>query len=192
MARATLVTADELLAMCGDERYELVRGVLVPMSPPPGFRHGRLIINLTLPIVSFARAQNLGDITAAETGYRLRRNPDTVRAPDLAFVARGRITADMDQTRYLDLAPDLVVEVVSPSDSAADINAKVLEYLDAGVRLIWIVYPETETVAVYRPEATSRLLGGSDQISGDQLSGEDVLPGFTFPITGIFAGPESA
>lgn len=151
MARTALVTADDLFCMGEDDRYELVEGVLVPMSPPPGFRHGETVLNVTFPVTGFVRAHRLGRTTGAETGYRLRRDPDTVRAPAFAFVARGRITPEMDQSRYLDLAPDLVVEVISPSDSRRAVATKVREYLDAGVRLVWVVDPQARTVTVHYP-----------------------------------------
>ena len=109
-----------------------------------------------------------------------------VRAADFAFVARGRITKDMDLSRYLDLAPDLVVEVVSPSDSATEVAAKVRQYLDAGVRLVWALYPQSKTVTVHRAGGEPLLLREQDE-----LSGEDVLPGFTCSIAELFADPES-
>jgi Uma2 family endonuclease len=160
---------------------------LTPMSPPPGFRHGKVAMNLGFVVTAFVRASALGWTTGAETGFRLRRNPDTVRGPDFAFVARGRITPEMDQSRYLDLALDLVVEVVSPSDSAPAINAKVIEYLDAGVRLVWVVYPQSETVAVHRPGLSSQI-----KRAGDTISGEDVLPGFSCAVGELFADPTFA
>ena len=186
MARTALVTAEELFCMSEDDRYELVKGVLVPMSPPPGFRHGETVLNVTFPLTSFIRAHGLGRTTGAETGYRLGRDPDTVRAPDFAFVARGRITPEMDQTRYLDLAPDLVVEVMSPSDTARSVAAKVRDYINAGVRLIWVLDPRRRTVRIHRPGEEPRLLR-----EGDELSGEDVLPGFTYPVADLFADPEA-
>jgi Uma2 family endonuclease len=185
MAQTALVTADDLFAMGEDERYELVEGVLVPMSPPPGFQHGEIGAMVAVRVGGFVYEHRLGWTTGAETGFRLRRNPDTVRAPDFAFVARGRITAEMDQTRYLDLAPDLVVEIVSPSDTATEINQKVLNYIEAGVRLVWVLYPRSQTIAVHHPDGVSRTL----QIT-DQLSGEDVLPGFVCPVADLFVAPE--
>jgi Uma2 family endonuclease len=187
MARTALLTADDLLSMGGDDRYELVDGVLAPMSPPPGFRHGEIVLRITVPASTFIWTNGLGRTTGAETGFRLRRDPDTVRAPDFAFVARGRITPEMDQSRYLDLAPDLVVEVMSPSDSDRALAAKVRDYLDAGVRLAWVVNPQTRTLAVHRPGRGHLLLRESDE-----LSGEDVLPGFTCAVGDLFADPESA
>jgi len=187
MTQTALVTADELLAMGEDDRYELVEGVLVPMSPPPAPQHGHVAMMLALQAGSYVMIHQLGWTFAAETGFRLRRDPDTVRAPDFAFVARGRITRAMNLSRYLDLAPDLVAEVVSPSDSAAQVNAKVLEYMDAGVRLVWVLYPQSQTVALHRPGGASELLRG-----GDELSGEEILPGFTCPVADLFAMPDPA
>jgi Uma2 family endonuclease len=181
------VTAEQLFQMCEEERYELVRGVLVPMSPPPGFRHGAVAANVNLIVGRFAKEQKLGWITGAETGFRISRDPDTVRAPDFAFVARGRVTHEMDLTRYLDLAPDLVVEVVSPSDSASDVNEKVLDYLEAGARLVWICYPNSRSIEVHRPGGDSRILS-----AGDEISGENVLPGFACPVASFFATPDDA
>jgi Uma2 family endonuclease len=185
MTQTALVTADELLAMGKDDRYELVEGVLVPMSPPPAMEHGHVAMMLALRAGSFVADHRLGWTFAAETGFRLHRDPDTVRGPDFAFVARGRITREMNLRRYLDVVPDLVAEVVSPSDSAAEVNAKVVEYLDAGVRLVWVLYPQSQTVALHRPGGESELLR-----AGDELSGEEVLPGFSCPVADLFATPE--
>ena len=186
MTRMRLLTADDLLAMGSDDRYELVKGVLVPMSPPPAPEHGEIASTIDFLVGSFVRPRRLGRTFAAETGFRLHRNPDTVRAADFAFVARGRITRDMDLSHYIDLAPDLVAEVVSPSDSEAEVLAKVREYLDAGVRLIWLVYPQSKTVVVYRAGGEPILLH-----ERDDLSGEDVLPGFSCSVLDLFASPEA-
>ena len=187
MPRPPLVTADDLMAMGEDDRYELVDGVLVPMSPPPGPRHGYVGLTLGIKAGGFVRAHRLGWTFAAETGFRLRRDPDTVRGPDFAFVARGRITPEMDLNRYLDLAPDLVAEVVSPSDRARDVAAKVRDYLATGVRIVWVINMRARTVAVHRPGRDVRILQ-----EADELSGEDVLPGFSCPVAELFADPETA
>jgi Uma2 family endonuclease len=187
MAQTALLTADDLLCMSEDDRYELVEGVLVPMSPPPGPRHGYVGMTLGILVGGFVRAHRLGWTFAAETGFRLRRNPDTVRAPDFAFVATGRITPEMDLSRYLDLAPDLIAEVMSPSDSARGVAAKIAEYLEAGVRLAWVVDPKNRTVAVHRSGRGRRLLR-----EADELSGEDVLPGFTCVAGDLFTYPDDA
>src|SRR3989304_1648564 len=131
------VTAEELLRMPRSERYELVKGALVEMSPPPGTEHGSLAFQLSYLIGHFVKQHELGRVFAAETGFRLARNPDTVRAADVAFVAKSRLPAKLPKG-YLDLAPDLVAEIVSPGDDPDDTlrEAKVKEWLDAGVRLV--------------------------------------------------------
>jgi Uma2 family endonuclease len=185
MAGTKLITADELFCMPEEDRFELVRGALVPISPQPGFRHGRIGTALAVEVGGFVCANGLGTCVV-EPGFRLARDPDTVLGPDFAFVARGRITPDMDQTRYLPLAPDLVAEVISPSDSAGRVAERVQVYLDAGVRLIWFLDPRSESVPVHRPGQEPRTLTGADI-----LSGEDVLPGFTCSVADLFADPEA-
>ena len=186
MPKSKLLTADDLLAMGAEDRYELVKGVLVPMSPPPAPQHGYVASTIDYLVGSFVRPRRLGWTFGAETGFRLFRDPDTVRAADFSFVTRGRITRDMDLSRYVDLAPDLVVEVMSPSDSEAEVLAKVREFLDAGVRLVWVVYPRSKTVRVHRAGREPLVLGAMEE-----LSGEDGLPGFTCPVAELFADPEA-
>lgn len=179
----TLLTADDLFAMGSDCRCELVDGVLIPMSPS-GYQASHIGLHISILIGGFVESRDLGTVTMADGGYRLRRDPDTVRAPDFAFVARGRITPEMDTTRYLELAPDLVVEVVSPSDLASEVTAKVLEYLDAGVRAVVVVYPKPQTIAVYRPGNSAEILR-----LGDLFSVDDVLPGFSCAVADLFPNP---
>jgi Uma2 family endonuclease len=176
----TLVTADDLFAMGSDCRCELVNGVLIPMSPS-GYQASYIGLHLAILIGGYVEEHDLGTTTMADGGYRLRRDPDTVRAPDFAFVARGRITPEMDTTRYLELAPDLVVEVISPNDLASEITAKVIEYLDVGVKLVLVVYPKSRTAAVHRPGLSAQFLRASDE-----LSLEDVLPGFSCRVDDLF------
>jgi Uma2 family endonuclease len=124
--------------------------------------------------------ERLGEVFTAETGFVLRRDPDTVRAPDVAFVRAERVP----QARvpgFPAMAPDLVAEVVSPYDRAVEVSGKALAWLDAGVRLVWVVDPENRTVTVHRPGGTTVLRGR------DQLSGEDVLPGFALPLEELWA-----
>jgi len=117
MAQKTLLTAADLYTLDSDRRFELVEGELIEMSPAAPLL-GFVAMRLGTKITVFIEERNLGFVYAAETGFRLRRDPDTVRAPDIAFVARDRITPDMDPTHYFDLAPDLAMEVISPSDRA--------------------------------------------------------------------------
>ena len=190
MNQTKWLTADDLLAL-GDECHaELVEGRLVPLyvegdpMSPASHVHGRVAMEIGFRLTAFVRAHRLGRTYTAETGFRLRRNPDTGRAPDFAFVARGRITAAMEQNPYLDLAPDLVVEVVSLGDRPAAVAKKVREYLAAGVRLMVVAYPERRAFAVHHPDRTSRTLTESDEFSG-----EDVLPGFTCHVGEFFPDP---
>lgn len=117
-----------------------------------------------------------------EVGFTLSRDPDTVRAPDLAFVAAGRIPASGYGTGYWEIAPDLAVEVVSPSSRASAIQEKVLHWLDAGAREVWIVDPGTRTVAIHRPGGRTTVLRGEDVVEG-----ADLLPGFTLALDRLFA-----
>lgn len=187
MTQTRLLTVEDLLELDADCHAELVEGQLVPLydeedpMSPAAPTHGAVASRFDRVLGNFVELHQLGWTFAAETGFRLGRNPDTVRAPDFAFVVRGRITAQMDTSRYLDLAPDLVVEVVSPNDRAQAIARKVREYLAAGVRLVWVAYPALRTIAVHRPDGSSQMLNEDDEISG-----EDVLPGFTCRVGDLF------
>jgi Uma2 family endonuclease len=182
VAAEKLMTAEELLRLPTgmDKRYELVRGELKTMSPA-GSRHGRIALRIGALLDQFVRAQKLGEVLGAETGFTLRRNPDTVRAPDAAFVAAARVPADGLPVGYFPGAPDLAVEVVSPDDRAEEIKAKINEYFEAGARLVWIVYPETREVVVFRSARESVVLAGPEA-----LDGGEVLPGFACRVAELF------
>jgi Uma2 family endonuclease len=176
------VTADQLLQLPDHgTRYELVKGDLIEMSPASP-RHGRIAMRLGALLEVYARQHNLGVVYAAETGFKLQENPDTVRAADAAFVAQARIPAEGEPEGYWAIAPDLVIEVVSPSDSAVLLQGKVTDWLAAGCRLMWVLYPDTRTVTEYRSLADVRVLTATET-----LDGADVLPGFTCPIADLFA-----
>jgi len=179
--RTALVTAEELWQLPASERYELVKGVLLPMSPPPGSEHGALAANLAYLLTDHVRRNDLGRVFAAETGFRLARNPDTVRAADVAFVAKSRCPAKLPKG-YLDLAPDLIAEVVSPNDDPDQVQAKVRDWLEAGARLVLVLYPGSRQVAAYRSLRQVIVL-----TEGEVLTADDVLPGFTCPVSDIFA-----
>lgn len=151
------------------------------MSPPPGSEHGALAANLAYLLNDHVRKNDLGRVFAAETGFRLARDPDTVRAADFAFVAKSRCPAKLPKG-YLDLAPDLVAEVVSPNDDPDQVQAKVRDWIDAGVRLMLVVYPGSRQIAVYRSLRQVTIL-----TDGDALELPDLLPGFTCPVSDIFA-----
>jgi Uma2 family endonuclease len=179
-----IYTANELWALSqstNGNRLELVEGV-IEESPLTGEEHGVIVSELTMLIGIRAQVNNLGRVTAAGTGYLLHadpRNGDTVLAPDIAFVSHKRASA-LSKT-YADGAPDLAVEVVSPAEPYAKIACKVGLYLRYGTRLVWVVDPESQTIAVHTPNDT-HTLGVSDT-----LDGGDVLPGFSLPVRYIFA-----
>lgn len=175
-------TLDDLLALPDDaHRYELVHGALRRMSPA-GNRHGRLIMNLSTPLDQFVRAHRLGVVYAAETGFILETNPDTLRAPDVAFVRAERAAPLRDTDGFFPGAPDLAVEFISPHDLYTEVDEKVLDYLRAGTRMVVIVNPRKAIVTVYRSHTDIRLL-----TAADTLDGGDVLPGWSFPVGDIFA-----
>jgi Uma2 family endonuclease len=175
-----LYTADELWEAFGNtKRLELVKGVPVHMSPT-GEEHSVVSMWIGHLILNFVEAHDLGEVTAAEGGFVLSTDPDTVRAPDVGFIAKARLTGPTSP-RYFSGPPDLAVEVVSPNDTASEIHDKVFDYLRAGTRLVWVVYPHSRTVAVYGPDITARFLD-RDGV----LDGGDVLPGLTLPVREVF------
>jgi Uma2 family endonuclease len=177
-----ITTADALLAAGDIGRCELVRGELVMMSPA-GFDHGRIAWKLSLLVGRFVSDHGLGVMTAAETGFLLSRNPDTVRAPDVAFVRKERLR-DAPRRGYFPGAPDLAVEVLSPDDSAAEVLAKVREWLSAGTGQVWIVDPGHRTISVHRghgTEATIRTFGEQETIAA-----AEPLAGLRFRVADVF------
>jgi Uma2 family endonuclease len=175
------MTADELLRLRPDgRRYELVEGELKVMTPASP-RHGRIANTVAFLLTQHVRQHDLGIVYAAETGFQLQKNPDTVRAADAAFVAKSRIPPEGEPEGYWAIAPDLVVEVVSPSDSASEVQSKVADWLEAGCRLVWVAYPDTQTVTEYRSLTEVRVLTAEQPLEGD-----DVLPGFACGVSEIF------
>jgi len=176
-----ILTAEELLTLPDDgHRYELVRGELVCMAVT-GRRHGIIASRVDYRLRAFVEAHELGEVCAADTDFRLAQNPDTVRAPDVSFIARERLPGGNAPEGYWPFAPDLAVEVVSPSDRSDDVLAKVQEYLRAGTRLVWVFHPRTKTVMVYRADGEVLLVQGQEE-----LSGEEVLPGFHCQVNELF------
>lgn len=175
-----ITTADQLLRAPGLGRCELVRGGLVMMSPP-GYEHGRIIIRATRALLRYLDENPLGVLTAAETGFQIARDPDTVRAPDVGFVLSER-EPEEPVKGYFQGAPDLAVEVLSPDDRAGEVLAKVRDWLGAGCRGVWVVDPRTRTVTVYRSPHQAVVLSESET-----LTDEDLLPGFRLPVAEIFA-----
>ena len=176
------VTADELLMMPKDGfRYELVKGEL-KKTLPAGFEHGAVAVNLTILLGQYVKANRLGVVLAAETGFKLASNPDTVLAPDVSFVRRERIPQSGRPKAFYPGAPDLAVEVVSPGDTKKEVAGKVTDWLAAGAGAVWIVDPKRRTVTVYLQQAEAVTLGETDE-----LNGQDVVPGFRCNVSEIFA-----
>ncbi|HYG10341.1 MAG TPA: Uma2 family endonuclease [Pyrinomonadaceae bacterium] len=176
-----LTTADELLAMPDDGfRYELVEGELKRMSPA-GHNHGRIAMRLAAPLGKFVADNNLGAVYAAETGFKLKSDPDTVRAPDASFIRQERVEQVGDTEGFWPGAPDLAVEVNSPGDTVNEVEQKVQEWLSAGARLVWVVSPKLRVVTIYRSLADIVTL-----TEKDTLDGGEVVPGFQFPVAELF------
>lgn len=161
-------------------RWELVDGELVEVSPAGGIASkvalwiGHLLTGHVIP-------RGLGEVFGADGGFVLFPGQQTVRVPDIAFVRTERLPPEDEQVGFLRLAPDLVVEVISPTDRRTEIEAKIQMYLEAGVRLIWLVDPRARTVAVYAPDQVVQILHGEDQLDGGA-----VVPGFTMSVTALF------
>ena len=182
-----ITTADELLHLPDDGyRYDLVEGELRKMSPP-GSAHGHVVMEVSFRLAEHVRRNDLGNVFAAETGFRIGRNPDTVLAPDVSFIRKERIAVTGIPQAYFPEAPALVVEVVSPGDTAEEVDDKMRRWFAADVELGWVVYPKGRTVTVYR---------GLDDIcvltESDTLDGGLVVPGFSCGVGELFTalGPK--
>lgn len=180
-----LISADafwDLSHSADDEmRRELIEGVVYSMSPA-GEAHGLIAGDLFGFIWNYVRQHHSGRVTAAETGYVLHKNPDgkdTILAPDVGFVTTERAPAQPSK-RFVPLAPDLAVEVMSPNDKYPEVAHKIRLYLAHGTRLVWIVDPKYRTVEVHTPNGTTTLTGDAT------LDGGDVLPGFTLALRDVF------
>ena len=179
---ATLMTAAELLAMPEDgfHRYELVKGELIAMAPAGG-EHGAIGSRTDRRIGIFVEQNDLGEVFNADTGFIVESGPDTVRAPDVSFVRKERIPADGIPKGFIPLAPDLAIEVISPSDSYTEVAEKVAQLLEAGTQLVVLIDPRTRTIALHHQSGAINRLA-----EADTLTFGDVLPGFECPITELF------
>jgi Uma2 family endonuclease len=180
-------TPEELLTMPDGKAYELVRGKLVERNM--GAKSSWIASELNRHLGNFVSDHRLGHVWGADCSYQIfGEDANKVRRPDGSFVAKGRLENEELPDGHLRIAPDLAIEVVSPNDLAFYIDGKIDEYLGAGVRVIWIVYPESRHVLVYRSGSVVQRLGVEDE-----LSGEDVLPEFRLAISTIFpVGSEAA
>jgi Uma2 family endonuclease len=175
-----LLTAEEFAALPHEGlRLELIEGELHAMAPSYA-DHGAVVGALHVELGVYIRRNHLGTIYGAETGFLVARNPDTVRAPDIAFIQTSRATSAAIAPNWNPIIPDLVVEVISSSDRDKDIAAKTRMWLDAGVRLVWVVYPARREIVAHRADGETTLT------QTDTLNGEDVVPGFTLPVAEVF------
>ncbi|MCC6612918.1 MAG: Uma2 family endonuclease [Anaerolineae bacterium] len=165
-----------------DMRLELREGELIVMAPS-SWQHGVASSKFLRLIGDFVETHHLGLTTGAETGYILHKNPDgrdTVRAPDIGFVAAARVPDALPESGYVPFAPDLAVEIVSPNDKAHEVQDKVSEYLQFGTRLVWVAYPMSKMLVVHTPSGSNTLR------EADVLDGGDVLPGFRASVRELF------
>src|SRR5260221_3099685 len=174
-----LYTAEDLIKLSnGSKRYELLEGHLIEMSPT-GTPHGLVTNWLAYLLTSLVTEHKLGFVFAAESGFRLSNDPDTVLGVDIAFVTIARIQKDEGFFRG---APDLSVEVMSPSNTGPEIHAKIVYYFQAGAKLVWVRYPQSRVVCVYKTPTDITVLE-----KDDVLDGGTVLPGFSVKVADIFS-----
>lgn len=179
---AQAFTADELLKMPGDGyRYELIEGVLKEMSPA-GSEHGMIAATITMLLAQYVKAHKLGVVLAAETGYKIARDPDTVIAPDTSFIRQEQIDRVGRTKKFWPGAPDLAVEVVSPGDTAREVREKVAMWLAAGTRMVWVVDAGKRTISIHRAQTDVAVLTGNDVVDG-----AEVVPGFNCKVAEVFA-----
>ncbi len=174
-------TAEQLYAMPDDgHRYELIQGELIVMSPAGG-RHGRIALRINKLLAIHVDDNGLGTTFAAETGFRIASSPDTVRAPDGAFVEKSKMDSLQDDSGYLPFAPDLAIEVVSPNDSFASVEEKAFTWLRHGSRLVLILEPQSETLHAYRSRNQIEVFN-----SGESLDVSDVVTGWKLDVDSIY------
>jgi Uma2 family endonuclease len=178
-----LITADELLALPDDGmRHELIDGELTTMAPT-GFEHGGCELAIGGHLWLFVGRQATGRVVVGEVGFRLRRDPDRVRAPDVAFVRAERIPSE-PVPGYFEGAPDLAVEVISPGDTASEVDEKVAHWLEGGGRAVWVVHPSRPRLTMHFADGTARTCGRDDEVDGG-----DVLPGFRMRLADLLRPP---
>ena len=176
-----LLTADALLRLYSEGvRGELIRGALCK-TKPAGLTHGEIVMNLGGALGNFIRPRRLGRLVGSDSGMMLERDPDTVREPDIAFISAQKLPLNVRLSGYYEGAPDLVVEIVSPSAGPREVYHKARMWISFGVPLVWVVNPENRSVEVHRPHQPLLSLTESDI-----LDGGEVLPGFNYPVRDLF------
>ncbi len=174
-----LITGDQLFAMGDIGPAELVKGEIIPQMPT-GHEHGFIESLIVYFLTRFIREHNLGRVVTGEVGIYVERNPDTIRAADVAFISHDRY-AQVQSAGFLDIAPELVVEIMSPSNTWSEVHEKLAEYFAIGVNIVWVVDPQLQQIHVFRALDDVSLL-----TKEDTLTGEGVLPGFALPLTELF------
>jgi Uma2 family endonuclease len=177
---SSLVTADELGQMPNSRACELIEGVIIRMSPA-GWKHGNVSARVVAMLMRHVAERDLEVVFSTETGFTIARNPDTVRAPDAAFIRKDHLPATPPEEAFWPGPPDLAVEVVSPGDTSGEIDDKVSAWLDAGSAMVWVVNPRWRSVTVYRSATDIKTL-----TENDDLDGQDVVPGFRCRLREIF------
>ncbi len=180
-ASSVLLTAEAFLAMGREPRSELVRGRIVEMTPP-GFRHGSICSRLIRKLGRYLDDHDIGHLVSNDTGVITQRGPDTVRGPDVAFFLYKRLAKDDEPVGYPAVSPNLVFEVVSPTDRTSDIMEKVAEYLRSDVTVVCLVDPAQREIEVFRDDALLQHLGLEEA-----LMIPEVLPGFELPLRELFS-----
>ena len=179
-AKPKLLTADDLLRLYSKGvRGELIRGVLLE-TMPAGLRHGKIAMLLGAKFVTHVAPAGLGHVFGSDAGVLLETDPDTVREPDIAYVSSERLPLDVEIAGYCPVAPDLIAEIVSPSDSEEDVDNKALMWLHFGVRMALVIDPEAGTIKVRQSDLPTEIL-----TRDDILNGGEVLPGFSCPVREI-------
>lgn len=183
MVTKARVTAQELWRLGeGDVRRELVNGEVLKMAPVGGV-HGQIALRIGRRLAEHVESHGGGEVVGGDVGFvlSLPTDPERVRAPDMAFIASHRLPTGRIPEGFIQGAPDLAVEVLSPSDNPVEVQQKVRDYLEAGARLVWVIAPQAKTATVYRPDGSARLLR-----EPEHFDGEDVLPGLKIPLAVLF------
>ena len=175
------ITAEQLLEMdAKGMRGELIRGVFCP-TMSAGMKHGEIVVNLSGYLREIVRPNRLGRLMASDSGVKVETDPDTVREPDIAYFSKERLALDADVPGYAEVLPELVAEVVSFNDSFREVADKANMWINAGVQLVWVLWPETKMIEIYRPAQPVTTLRETDT-----LTGEEILPQFSVPVANIF------
>src|SRR5258708_1634201 len=176
--RTDLLTVETFWTQYADRPYELIEGEVVEVTPS-GNLHGLIASRVIAQLRYFVDEHDLGEVYSSETGFQL--SPNTMRAADAAFVKKDKLLRITEPEKYVPFAPDLAVEVVSPGDTASEVQNKVELYLAAGTSLVWVIFPDLKKVVVYQNTHKSETLS-----LADTLDGGAVLPGLNIPVSKLF------